>query len=89
VEIGISRGTTPYWGGRLQLRCMGVPSPVAAIGPGGAAALLGRDAEMATPRGLLARAGSGTPAAALIQSEAGIGKTALLDTLAAAAAGDG
>ena len=68
---------------------MGVRSPDAAVGAGGASTLLGRDAEMAALRGLLDRAGSGTPAAAVIQGEAGIGKTALLDTLVAVAAGAG
>jgi hypothetical protein len=89
VEIGLSQATTPYPGGRLQFRCMGVPSPVAAVGPGGATTLLGRDAEMAALRGVLDRPGSGMPAAAMIQAEAGIGKTTLLDMIAAVAAGEG
>jgi len=44
---------------------------------------------MAALRGVLGRAGSGPPAAAVIRGEAGIGKTALLDTVAAVAAGEG
>ena len=44
---------------------------------------------MAALRGVLDRAGSGPPAAAVIRGEAGIGKTALLDTVAAVAAGEG
>ena len=63
-----------------------MPSPVGAVGPGGATTLLGRDAEMAALRGVLGRAGSGRAAAAVVQGEAGIGKTALLDALAAVAA---
>ena len=62
----------PYRGGRLQFQCMGVQSRVAAVGPGGATTLLGRDAEMAALRGVLDRAGSGPPAAAVIRGEAGI-----------------
>jgi hypothetical protein len=60
-----------------------------AVAPGGAITLLGRDAEIAALRGVLDRAGSGTAAAAVIRGEAGVGKTALLDALAADAAGDG
>jgi DNA-binding NarL/FixJ family response regulator len=62
---------------------------VAAVGSGGAPALVGRDAELAALLGVLGRAGSGALAAAVIQGEAGIGKTSLLDALAAAATGEG
>jgi DNA-binding NarL/FixJ family response regulator len=67
---------------------MGVRTRVAVVGPGGATTLLGRDAEMVALRGVLDRAGSGRAAAAVVQGEAGIGKTALLDALAAVAGGE-
>ncbi len=51
--------------------------------------IVGRDSELATFDDLLARAGSGIPAAAVIRGESGCGKTHLLNVLAARAGADG
>ena len=51
--------------------------------------LVGRDAELGKLADVLARAGSGTSAAAVIRGEAGFGKTALLDAVAARARAGG
>lgn len=51
--------------------------------------MLERDAELAGLRQLLSHAASGRGGAALVEGEAGIGKSSLLDAVAAAASGDG
>lgn len=51
--------------------------------------LAGRDTELARLWELLSRAGSGSPAAAVVRGEAGSGKTALLRAVADRARADG
>ncbi len=60
------------------------PAPAAPPGPS-AVALVGRDAELERLEGILDRAWTGAAATVVLAGEAGIGKTALLDALAAAA----
>jgi len=50
---------------------------------------VGRDSELARLGHLLARAGSGSAATAVVRGESGCGKTHLLNTLAARAGADG
>ncbi len=69
-----------------KVRAMPTPSrETTATLPG----VVGRDSELATFDDLLARAGSGNPAVAVIRGESGCGKTHLLNVLAARAGADG
>jgi hypothetical protein len=86
--------TTGLPGGREGRSTGGVDAPTA---PGTRAAapvarspvVVGRTAELATVRGLVDRVAAGRGGALLVAGEAGIGKTRLLDELAARAAGRG
>jgi predicted ATPase len=49
----------------------------------GSGGLVGRESELAVLRGVLDHAGSGRTAAVVVRGDAGIGKTALLDAVAA------
>lgn len=70
-----------------------VPTPIrepTTVAPGGAVpSIVGRDPELARLAHVLARAGSGSTAAAVIRGEAGCGKTRLLDAVVERAREDG
>ncbi|HTU08933.1 MAG TPA: AAA family ATPase [Trebonia sp.] len=90
-ERGVVLPEDPGAQGYGGLAASGVPQGASPDGPWGKCAdavLVGRSVEREALGGLLARAADGFGGALLLQGEAGVGKTALLDeTVVAAAAG--